>query len=255
MKTNKIILYDEPKVPEIQLKRIKDFLQELFPIKVEIRKNILQYSKITISDEIAKTRIYNFKKPFKKQNLENEDSSTQSWDQDNQNIKEIKLYDGFEFQKVITNIIPETENILEVLHIVFTDYLVCTFDENDFRYHARALIGTNPTLISTTGIIEAPAKPKQYYLEQVTNSFFESFEDIKKKYKGEFLEYHDTRLSNIIEGYILQAIIYYETGNAFCTHSYCRLYNAHWQKDLLFTQIKNRKFCDKHAQILNQLKN
>ena len=252
MKTNKIILYDEPKVPEIQLKRIKNFLQELFPIKVEIRKNIFQYSGIKIFDEIARTRIYNLKKPFKKQNIKNKDLKIQSLDQ---NRKEIKLHDGFEFQKLVTNIISENENNLEILHIIFTDYLVCTFDENDFRYHARALIGSNPTLISTTGIIEAAAKPKQYYLEQITNSVSGNFEDIKKKYKGEFLEYHDTRISKIVEGYLLQAIIYYETGNPFCTHTDCRLYNAHWQKDLLFTQIKNRQFCKKHTQILNQLKN
>ena len=252
MKTNKIILYDEPKVPEIQLKRIKNFLQELFPIKVEIRKNIFQYSETKISDEIARTRIYNLKKPFKKQNLESENPNTQEGDQ---NKKETKLHDGFEFQKLVTNIIPENENILEILHVIFTDYLVCTFDENDFRYHARALIGSNPTLISTTGIIEAAAKPKQYYLEQITNSFFGNFENTKKKYKGEFLEYHDTRISKIAEGYILQAIIYYETGNPFCTHNDCRLYNAHWQKDLLFTQIENRQFCKKHTQVLNQLKN
>ena len=252
MKTNKIILYDEPKVPEIQLKRIKNFLLELFPVKVEIRKNILDYSKRDISEEIKKTRIYNLKKPLKKQNLENENLFTENW---NQNTKEIKLHDGFEFQKLITNIIPENENILEILHIAFTDFLVGTFDENDFRYHARALIGSNPTLISTTGVIEAPAKPKQYYLDQITNSFFGNFEDVKKKYKGEFLEYHDVRMSNIVEGYLLQTIIYYETGNPFCAHSDCRLYNAHWQKDLLFTQIKNKKFCNKHEQVLNQLKN
>ena len=252
MKTNKIILYDEPKIPELQLKKIKNFLQELFPVKVEIRKNILQYSKRNISEEIKKIRIYNLKKSFKKQNLENGYLFAQNW---NQNTKEIELHDGFEFQKLITTIIPENENILEVLHIAFTDYLIGTFDENDFRYHARALIGSNPTLISTIGIIEAPAKHKQYYLEQITNSFFGDFENIKKKYKGDFLEYHDKRISKIVEGYLLQAIVYYETGNAFCTQRDCRLYNAHWQKDLLFTQIKNRKFCNKHEQILNQLKN
>nr|WP_320416723.1 DUF6775 family putative metallopeptidase [Candidatus Nitrosotenuis chungbukensis] len=45
----------------------------------------------------------------------------------------------------------------------------CTFDSGDYRYHGRALIGANPSIISTTGIIEAPAKPRQYYMDLMTN--------------------------------------------------------------------------------------
>ncbi len=165
------------------------------------------------------------------------------------------LYDGFEFQNAITELIPMNENKRDSLHIIFTNKLTCTFDENDFRYHARALIGTNPAIISTTGIIEAPAKPKQYYLDLMTNFSENKVEEIKKKYKGKFLEYHDSRISEITEGYLLQAIIYYETGEAFCPHRDCRLFNAHWQKDLFFSQLENKRFCEKHQGILNELKN
>ncbi|MBA4453744.1 MAG: hypothetical protein H2B05_02210, partial [Nitrosopumilaceae archaeon] len=44
MKISKIILYDEPTVPEIQLKKLAEFLQKTFPVEVELRKNILLYS-------------------------------------------------------------------------------------------------------------------------------------------------------------------------------------------------------------------
>jgi hypothetical protein len=139
------------------------------------------------------------------------------------------------------------------LHIIFTNKLTCTFDENDFRYHARALVGSNPAIISTTGIIEAPAKPKQYYLELMTNFTHEKADEIKEKYKGEFLEYNDSRISEIVEGYILQAIMYYETGDAFCENKECRLYNAHWQKELLYSQLENKKLCDKHQKKIEEV--
>ena len=103
-------------------------------------------------------------------------------------------------------------------------------------------------------MIEAPAKPKQYYLDLMTEFSEERLKEIKKKYKGEFLEYHDPRLSEIAEGYLLQAVMYYETGEAFCEHKDCRLFNAHWQKDLFFSQLENKKFCDKHQNILAKLK-
>jgi len=255
VKTCKIILYDEPTVPEIQLERLKKFLKETFSIEIEIRENIFQYMNENISKKIAGCRIFDLKKPFEKHVPLAEDIQLEMENKDMSEKEEMTLYDGFEFHSVITELIPINENKMNTLHIIFTNKLTCTFDENDFRYHARAIIGSNPAIISTTGIIEAPAKPRQYYLDLMTNFSENKVEEIKKKYKGEFLEYHDSRISEIAEGYLLQAIIYYETGEAFCIHKDCRLFNAHWQKDLFFSQLENKRFCKKHQIILDKLKN
>jgi len=255
VKTCKIILYDEPTVPEIQLERLKKFLKETFSIEIEIRENIFQYMNENISKKIAGCRIFDLKKPFEKHVPLAGDIQLEMENKDMSEKEEMTLYDGFEFHSVITELIPINENKMNTLHIIFTNKLTCTFDENDFRYHARAIIGSNPTIISTTGIIEAPAKPKQYYLDLMTNFSENKVEEIKKKYKGEFLEYHDSRISEIAEGYLLQAITYYETGEAFCINKDCRLFNAHWQKDLFFSQLENKRFCKKHEEILDELKN
>lgn len=238
MKISKIILYNEPTVPEIQLEKLQENLKKLFPVEIEIRGNFFQHVRI---DSIENTRIFDLKKPFDKQI---KDSANDG----------MIFYDGFELEKMISEFIPTEENKIDILNIIFTDKLTCTFDETDFRYHARALIGSNPAIISTSGMIEAPAKPKQYYLDRMTSFSKEDTEKINEKYKGEFLEYHDPRLSEITEGYLLQAIMYYETGEAFCESKDCRLFNAHWQKDLFYSQIENKQFCDKHQGILNQIK-
>jgi len=255
LKTSKIILYDEPTVPEIQLERLEKFLTKTFPVEIETRENIFQHSNDNFFEKIASTRIFDLKKQFKKHSPFAEDIEIEKENKDMSTQDKMILYDGFEFQKVITEFVPMNEDKKDTLHIIFTNKLTCTFDENDFRFHARALIGSNPAIISTTGIIEAPAKPKQYYLDLMTNFSEKRVEEIKKKYKGEFLEYHDSRISEITEGYLLQAIIYYETGEAFCEHKDCRLFNAHWQKDLFFSQLENKRFCIKHQEILNELKN
>ena len=78
-----------------------------------------------------------------------------------------------------------------------------------------------------------------------------NLESIKKKYQGMYLEYHDAKLSQVVEGYLLQAIFYYLTGDPFCDKRECRLFNAHWQKDLLYSQLEIAKLCDKHQEILN----
>jgi len=255
LKISKIILYDEPTVLEIQLERLKKFLTETFPVEIKIRENIFEGLSEDISEKIAGCRIFDLKKQFEKHSPSVEDIMIEKENKDMSEREEMTLYDGFEFHNVITELIPMNENKRDTLHIIFTNKLTCTFDENDFRYHARALIGSNPVIISTTGMIEAPAKPKQYYLDLMTNFSEKRVEEIKKKYKGEFLEYHDSRISEITEGYLLQAIIYYETGKAFCEHKDCRLFNAHWQKDLFFSQLENKRFCKKHQDILNEFKN
>ena len=252
LRTSKIILYDEPTVPEIQLKRLKGFLKDTFQIQIETRGNIFQLSNEEIVENIAATRIFDLKKPFERHNPSSKDMLIEKENKDMSQRAEMTLYDGFEIQRAIADGIPINENNRETLHIIFTNKLTCTFDQSDFRYHARAIIGSNPAIISTTGMIEAPAKPRNYYIELMAD--FSQEKDIKEKYKGEFLEYHDSRISEIAEGYLIQAIMYYETGEAFCEHKGCRLFNAHWQKDLL-SQLENKKFCEKHQKIIDELKN
>ena len=255
MKISKIILYNEPSVPEINIKRAKKFLLEIFGIDIQIRENIFQNLSEKTYEKIASTRIFNLKKPYEKHTPSIKEISIELENKDMSNKQEMTLYDGVELNKVTKELIPIAENTVNILHIIFTNKLTCTFDENDFRYHARAWVGSNPIIISTTGTIEAPAKPKQFYMDLMTNFSEESIEKIKKKYKGEFLEYNDVKLSEVVEGYILQAIFYYETGDVFCDDKQCRLFNAHWQKDLFISQIENKKMCEKHEKILAKMKN
>ncbi len=253
MKISKIILYNEPTVPEIQLEQLTKFITEMFPVEIEIRNNFFTNSNNSIFEKIASSKIFDLKKPYEKHIPSNKETISEQEEKDITQEDQITLYDGFEMQKIITEYISNEEDKTSVLHIVFTNKTTCTFDENDLRYHARALISSNPAIISTTGMIEAPAKPKEYYLDLMTASSKEQIGNIKEKYKGDFLGYHDIRISEITIGYTLQAIMYYETGEAFCEDKNCRLYNAHWQKDLFNSQLKNKKFCKKHEEIIEKL--
>ena len=255
MKISKIILYNEPSVLEIDIKKLKKFIENIFQIKIEIRNNIFENINEKTCENIASSRIFNLKKIFQKHIPTIEEISIELENKDMSNKEEMILYDGIELSNIITELIPNEEKNQDILNIIFTNKLTCTFDENDFRYHARALVGSNPIIISTTGTIEAPAKPKQYYLDLMTNFSKEEIGEIKKKYKGQFLEYGDSRMPDIIEGYVLQAIFYYETGDAFCDNNQCRLFNSHWQKDLFISQVDNKKMCKKHEEILIKIKN
>lgn len=253
MKISKIFLYDEPAIPEIRFSRLGDFLKQTFDVQVEQRKNIFQSANDSIASEIAASRIFKTRQPFEKHEPTTEEVSFEKASfLDSTKTENIVMYDGFEFHKAVTKLIPENEMTSDQFHIIFTNKFTCTYDQTDFRYHGRALIASNPSIISTTGIIEAPAKPKAYYFELISNMTQGlNLESIKKKYQGMYLEYHDAKLSQVVEGYLLQAIFYYLTGDPFCDKRECRLFNAHWQKDLLYSQLEIAKLCDKHQEILN----
>ncbi|HXG74656.1 MAG TPA: DUF6775 family putative metallopeptidase [Candidatus Nitrosotenuis sp.] len=254
MKISRIFLYDEPAVPEIDIDSLTQFLEGTFRIKTEKRKNIFAEANADIARELASVRIFDYRKPFEahvptEEEIEFEMDSFEN----TAKTQNIILYDGFEFQRIISSLIPKDELNSENFHIVFTNKLTCTFDFSDYRYHGRALIGANPSIISTTGIIEAPAKPRQYYLDMMA-SYAQGLnvDSIKKKYQGTYLEYHDQRLGRIVEGYCLQALFYYLSGEPFCELLDCRLHNAHWQRDLLYSQIECGKLCQRHKSILDK---
>ena len=255
MKISRIIFYDEPSVPEINLDNLIEFTNKTLGIKPEKRKSILSFGNEETSKEVAESRIFKLSMPYQKHFPSIEEIEFEKKNAVDTSVnKNITYYDGFELQSALGKIIPKEELTENVFHVIFTNKLTCTYDYNDYRYHGRAVIGSNPAIISTTGIIEAPAKPREYYMELIAKSRLGvNIDVLKEKYKGTFLEYHDSRLSTIVEGYFLQALFYYETEEPFCENKECRLYNAHWQKDLLHSQLEVRKLCQKHQKILEKL--
>lgn len=253
MKISKIFLYDEPAVPEIRLDSLASFLEETFRVKVTVRGSILDGAHDGAAREIAASRIRNHLVPFERHDPSEEEVGYEARRLGTRAADGIVMYDGFEFQNAVANIIPQCEQVAEIFHLVFTTKLTCTFDDADYRYHGRALIGSNPAIVSTTGIIEAPAKPRQYYLDIMANyAQGLNVESIKEKYRGDYLEYHDSRLGRVVEGYAMQAVFYYITGSPFCDLLDCRLNNAHWQRDLLYSQTEHGRLCKSHSEILSR---
>ena len=252
LKISTVFLYDEPSVPEIKIEDLANFIRDVFCVKVEIRKNIFNYFQSNIASDLATCRIFDTRIPFERHSPTQEEIRFEEDSFVNNKETNIIMYDGFEFLKAITGIISQDELGPDKFHLVCTNKLTCTFDLDDYRYHGRAVICSNPAIISTTGIIEAPAKPREFYLSLLTNiTQGLNIDTIKNQFRGRYLEYHDPKIGEVIKGYALQALFYYLTGESFCESKECRLFNAHWQSDLLHSQIEIGKLCDKHQRILD----
>lgn len=161
------------------------------------------------------------------------------------------FYDGSEFQRIYCEIMPPDERSREFLHIVFTSQLLGTWDEGDGRYHARVSIYGLPSIVSTRGVIEGPAKPRDYYLK---SSLGAGAPALDKEFEGKFIDYDDPRLTAVVKGYAMQAVFYHVTGDPFCTDKGCRLFNAHWQEEMLAAQLGGtEEYCPRHRQLLEEL--
>ena len=169
------------------------------------------------------------------------------------------LYDGFGFQQVLRALLTPADVRLDRAHIVFTNRTIGTWDENDRRCHLRSIVLGLPAIVSTTGLIEAPAKPREFYLARQQMGLAARSELthalLKQRFKGQFLDHDDPQLTEVAKGYAMQAVVYQLTGEAFCTDPDCRLFNAHWQAELMRAQLgAPPQYCARHEALLDELR-
>lgn len=292
-------LYSDPLTKTLDLFRVADEVRCIFSncniiMTVDVRPPFLQCTSELdlgiMAENIASTRIAEIRQPldheksnsvsnneaqkryrcpspesiaYEKNLITNKINNKNKFQQQHQQDQPNSiLYDGFMLQRLLGSLIPDNENSIDNLHVIFDSRLTCTFSEDDWRYHGRAIICGTPSIISTTGIVEAPAKPREYYLKQMrlnaSNNvhteaqYYElEKEELKREFAGRYLEYEDTRINSVATGYVLQACFFFlANGHPFCDDKKCRLYNAHWQEDLIYCQIENPKLCKKHILLL-----
>lgn len=262
-----IHIYREPSTTKLDLSEVSHELANFFPTcEIDLRDPFLQrscengQSLDMIAETLATARITEIKSPYRDQEKRRKKSTIDEIMYEksliiNASLRPVPfvLYDGFMLQRAYAASMPSEESSTEHAHVIFDPRLTCTFSEEDWRYHARAVICGTPSIISSAGIVEAPAKNKEFYLPEIP---FEVMQSNNERLAGhestsEFVGYNDSRINSIVIGYILQALFFFITdGYPFCHYKNCRLYNAHWQRDLLRTQIEIKKLCKRHRNML-----
>ncbi|MBI4333294.1 MAG: hypothetical protein HY673_18675 [Chloroflexi bacterium] len=271
MRIPTILLYEEPSSRNLDLEDIRRYLGNWLPqVKVEIRYPFFTHYLRTLPEGRREEALRTLAAEFARIKVRN---PAAPWQDTEPIYGEIEferrrltnperplfglLYDGFLLMNVLRSLIPRQENNPGYLHIVFTNQLTGTYDENDRRYHARSAIFGYPCVISTTGIVEAPAKPREFY---VLKQQYEALKmadgvdlQLKEMFKGQYLDHDDPRLTQVLKGYVMQALFYHLTGEPFCPEKDCRLFNAHWQSELLAAQLGGKDFCPKHEDMLKSM--
>lgn len=161
------------------------------------------------------------------------------------------IYDGLAVQRILGSLLPRAETGLEHLHVPLLDRVIGTWGDHDGRWHKRVNVLGQPAIVSVPGLYEAPAKPESYYQEQQRHALVSGDapprEVLEERVEGEFLVVDDPRTTMALRGYVLQAVHYLETGEAFCEHEDCLLFNAHRHPALIQAQLRDPPFCPTHA--------
>lgn len=254
----KIFIYSDDASSSLNLDLLVEFL-ESFNFQIENRGKFFDYlnlSEFELDDAnsfFSLIRVFDIENPLDR--IENLDIDEIEFE-----IKKMKelysfrgdLYEGIWLQRKLYSVLATkfySELNDDYIHVIYTGKLFGTFGTK--RYHARVILTGVPSLISTSGLIEAPARPRDYYITKA--SYIKSERDISELdeiYKGRFLEYDDPKITKIVCSYTLQTIKYALTGEAFCDNSACSLYNSHWQEEVLEIQY-NQNVCENCLKILS----
>jgi hypothetical protein len=159
------------------------------------------------------------------------------------------MYDGLAVMSVLRSVVGAKDG----LSLFFTNQILGTWDDGDLRYHARVLVAGSPAIVSVPGVVLAPARPREYYMyQQRARAAGASDDEVEMKMfevmGDRFVAHGDSRIPEILKGYALQAVAYWIFGEGFCDDPECRLFNAHWQEEMIRAQLGGGGgLCAKHA--------
>ncbi|MFO7946653.1 MAG: DUF6775 family putative metallopeptidase [Armatimonadota bacterium] len=159
-------------------------------------------------------------------------------------------------QRALRALICQDEAGLDHLHIIFVTHLLAKIDQPlDFSSYIAALGA--PTVISTSGLVEVPERPKEYHFKRLQYATFgteDHLPELAEDFADQTLGYGDPRLNDVLRGYLLMALVYRATGDGPCDIPTCPLYAGETQAEVLQAQVGDRSaLCPHHADLISRI--
>lgn len=262
---NTLLRYVDIYLPEqstdVELEEITSFLEHLFP-------SVMFRARPSILTSIRKKRIEQISERLASARMKDPNKAEQSFEpmygeidyERRTVIGEAKIggivYDGRRLEDIFIAILDQ-QSLRERASIILTDRLVSTYSTDDLRHHLRTIVCGFPSIVSIPGIVEAPAKPRAYYIMkqgmELQGAGDVQLQELKKSFEGRFIDYGSPRTMEVLKGLALQGVMFHLTLQPFCDNKRCRLFNAHWQEELIGSQISSGKLCAKHGSVVRRL--
>ena len=227
-----IFLYSDSPPRSLVMEEVAGFLTDL-GLSVEFRGDFLSYLSLgaektaELESLLPRARVFDIERPV---DFFKAPQATEPFEKE--------LYDGFWVQRIFSRFFLRNhpgELAKNGFHAVITGKLLGTYGSR--RYHARAILSGFPSFVSTSGVVEGPARPREYYFLKA--EFIRSGKDLSeldKMFREKFIDYEDERITKTAGAYVLQPLLHCFSGREFCENGRCALFNSHWQKDVIDIQ-------------------
>ena len=227
-----LYLYSDSPAPLPVMEGVVDFLSDL-GLSVEFRGDFLDYLSLGTGERsefeslFQRARVFDIERPV---DFFGAPPSFEPFEKE--------LYDALWVQRIFSRFFlgkHPGELAKNCFHAVITGRLLGTYGSR--RYHARVILSGVPSFVSTSGLVEGPARPREYYFLKA--EFLRSGRDLAEldeAFRGKFIDYGDERITKITGVYVLQPLLHHFSGKEFCENSKCALFNSHWQKEVLDIQ-------------------
>lgn len=227
-----VFLYSDSPPQSLVMEDVAGFLTDL-GLSVEFRGDFLSYLSLEAEETaeleslLPRARVFDIERPV---DFFEAPPASEPFEKE--------LYDGFWVQRIFSRFFLRNhpgELTKNGFHAVITGRLLGTYGSR--RYHARVILSGLPSFVSTSGVVEGPARPREYYFLKA--EFVRSGKDpseLDEMFRGKFVDYEDERITKIASAYVLQPLLHHFSGKEFCENSRCALFNSHWQKDVIDIQ-------------------
>jgi hypothetical protein len=249
-----VYLYDEPDAPGLDTAVIGGYLASELPgLDVQLRRDFLTHQLARFPDEqrevleremmkqLGRARVTNLAAPCEREHLP---VSPEELGLD-------RVYDAAALQAILRLLIAEEESSADHIHLVFTEHAIGSWSGETEPFRLHILCMGEPSVLSTTGLVEALPRPREYEFRRAQLAFLgldeDALEDLAEEFADRTFGYGDRRINQVCQGYALMACYYRLFGEAFCHDPACRLYAARSHEELIEVQCGERVgLCERH---------
>lgn len=253
-----IFIYDAPDAIGLDIRAIGYHLADMFPrVEVETRTDFFtwhlgqfdldQVEALTaeVAARLEEREVHNLVAPDRRDDFEPETPEERELG---------TVYLAEPLQDVMRAVIPAEERGAQALHLAFITQCIGCFVPGESHFRLQMVQHGEPTIISTTGIIEAPALPREYAFRRAQLLMFgldAAAEELDGLFAEEALAHGDTRLNRVATGIALQAVFRHAFGEVGCAEPTCPLHVATTHDELARAHLSDdSRLCDRHTRMV-----
>ncbi len=254
----KLLIYDAPDAIGLDVRVVARHLADLLPqVRVETRTDFFtwhlgqydfeQVEMLTeeVAARLEEREVHNLVAPSRRDKLE--PVSPESRDLG-------VVYVADQLQDVMRVLLQQDEHGPEFLHLAYITQCLGRWVADESHLRLQIIQHGEPTIISTTGFVEAPALPREYAFRRAQLLAFgmeEAAEELDEQFAGSALAHGDPRINRVAAGYALQAVFRQMFGEQACDTPTCPLHPATTHDELARAHLsEDSRLCDRHARML-----